>query len=336
MKTTILGLGRAAGFAALLVATAAPVRAADTWELARKDVWKAGDVVTTTVAEHDVREYRSVTPEGSTLAVPTQDITVAATLLERCVEADPAGAKTRSLVLVRAWSAKDGTNSDGSLEGALLEVTGAGKDRTVRLVSSKQDLSKAATSWMNRRYGGGRADPGASAGYWLPKVAVAIGDTWSADLGAFLDANAAGTRLDRAKTTSTCALVSVVKGVATMTCDANLVLATFPGAKGAKPMAWKSGGTQVVKGTITRTVEGRLVAGTVAFTTALVGETEAGGKTLAIDFKSERKIQETVGGDWPADAMVPPATRPPTPSSADPKAPPVEKPATPPAAPGMG
>jgi len=307
VKTTILGFWRAAGFAALVVATAAPARAADTWDLSRKDVWKPGDVVTTTVSEHDVREYRNVTPEGSSLAVPTQDISVAATLLERCVEADPAGVKTRSLVFVSAWTAKDGVQSDATLSGALLEVAGVGKERAVKVVSSKQELSKPAVSWMNRRFGGGRADPGASVGYWLPKVPVAVGDTWSGDLAAFLDANAAGTRLDRAKTTSACALTSVAKGFATITCDANLVLATFPGAKGAKPLLWKSGGTQALKGAITRSVEGRLVAGVLSFSTSLEGETEAGGKTLAITFKAERKIEEVVGGEWPAEAKLPPS-----------------------------
>lgn len=313
MKTKIHGLLRAAGFAAIAVASALPARAADTWDLGRKDVWKPGDLVTTTIAEHDVREYRWVTPEGSSLAVPVQTIDVAATLLERCTEADAAGVKTRSLVYVGAWSAKDGTLSDVTLTGAVLEVTGVGKDRAVSVLSSKQELSKPAQSWIRRRYGGGRADPGASTTYWLPKVAVAVGDTWSADLAAFLDANAAGARLDRAKTTSSCSLVSVVKGVATIGCDANLALTAFQGAKGTKPMAWKSGGAQVVKGTITRSVEGRIVAGTLAFATSLVGETESGGKTLAVDLKSERKIDEVVGGEWPADAKVPPATPAPTP-----------------------
>jgi hypothetical protein len=336
MKTTILGLGRAAGLAAIVVAAALPARAADTYDLTRRDVWKVGDVVTMTLAEHDVREYRNVSPEGTSLAVPTQTIDVAATLLERCVEADANGVKTRSLVYVRAWTAKDGVVSDTSLSGALLDVAGVGKARAVGVLSTKQELSKPALAWVQRRYGGGRAEPGASKDYWLPKVPVAVGDGWSADVAAFLDANAAGARLDRAKTTSSCVLASVEKGVARITCDANLVLAAFQLAKGAKPLPWKSGGVQVLKGTITRSIEGRLVAGTLSFASTLVGEAEVAGKTLAIDIKKERKSEETVGGDWPPDAKLPPGTPPPTPSSMEPKPPPVEKPPTPPAVPGMG
>jgi hypothetical protein len=306
--------GRAAGFALAAVAGllgGAPARAADTFDLTRKDVWKVGDVVGATIREQDDRDWSYVTDNARTPAYPPQTITVSAAILEKAIEVDTAGAKTRSLVVVTAFLAKDGVLSDTSLEGALLDVKGAGKDRTVTVVTSKGELGKVASSWMQRRYGGGRQDPGASKAYWLPKVPVAIGDTWTADLASFFEANSVGARLDRSRTTSSATLTAVAKGHATIACEASLALATFPGGKGGKPWTWASGGVQVIKGSYTTTLSEPIATGSLAFTTLLEGSTEVDGKVFAIRFASERKVTETLGGAWPADAKLPDAPPPP-------------------------
>lgn len=312
-------MGRLTALAlALALVPGGLARAADTFDLQRKNVWKVDDIVTTTVHERDTQEMKFVPLDGVVAAsTPPSDVVVEARLIERCVAIDAQSNRVRTLVYVVAWTAKDGAFHDTSLAGALLEVTGLGKDRVAHVVSSTQDLSKSASAWLSRRYGGGRPEPSAARAYWLPKAPVAVGDTWSADLSAFLDGTAAGARLDKSKTTSTCTLTSVAKSLALVTCQGGLALASFPGNEKGKPIPWKSGGTLLVTGTITVGLEGRVASATLALAQSLEGEAEMRGRTVKLTMTKNHRIEEVVGGEWPASVKMPepatPAAPPPEP-----------------------
>ena len=322
----VRGLLRVAA-AVLVVAVASPVYAADVYDLAKQDVWVVGDIVTTTVVERDVQELKFVEADGKAVGKPASEIVVEARLIERCLAIDAAGNRVRTLVYVVSWSAADGTAKDTSLAGAVLDVTGSGRTRVARVASSREDLTKSASAWLGRRYGGGRPDPASARAYWLPKAPVAVGDVWSADLSAFLDAMAAGTRLDRSKTTSTCTLTSVEKSVALVTCEGSLPLASFPGKEAGKVIPWKSGGTQLVKGTISIGLGGRVAPFKGVFASSLAGEAEMGGKSVSLVMKKDQRIDIVVGGEWPPTIRIP-----------EPEAPavPVPAPAVPPEGPAMG
>jgi hypothetical protein len=301
--------------AGLAVASRAPAFAGDVYDLARKDVWQVGDVVTSSVVEKDYQSLKFVEADGTALGKPPSEVTVTAKFIERCAAVDSAGNRTRTFVYIVSWSAEDGTTTDTSLTAAVLDVTGTGKDRVAKVASSREELTKSASAWLGRRYGGGRPEPASARGYWLPKAPVAVGDTWSADLSTFLDATAAGTRLDRSLTKSTCTLTSVEKSVAHVTCEGTLVLASFPGKEAGKPIPWKSGGTQFVKGTVTVGLEGRIVPGTLALAATLSGEAELGGKSVALVMKKDHRIDVVVGGEWPASVPVPATEAPAAPTA---------------------
>lgn len=322
MKHAQIRIGRAFVLAVAAGALARTAHAADVVDLRRESVWQVDDVTTTTVKEATEQAIAEVSadPAQPAPAPSIHKIVVDARLLERCTEVDAKGRRLRTAVYVAAFSAEDGPTKDTSLEGAVLEVTGTGKDRAARVVSSKEELSKTAKAFLSRRYGGGRPDPDSARSYWLPKSPVGVGDMWSADIGAFLEATESGTALDRTKTATSCTLASVEKGIATVTCSGRLALASFPAKAKGKPVPWKSGGIQNVQGTIAMTVEGRLVPSSLSFATNLVGEAELGGKTVSFRFKTDRTIEEAVGGAWPATVKLPeppaaPATAPGTPAS---------------------
>ena len=309
MRTSGRGWVRAAGFVATIVGSTGLAAAGDTFDLQKKDVWKVGDVLTTTVSERDDREMRYTEADGSALASPPQKILVEAKLLEKCLAVDPAGNRTRSMVYVVAWTAKDGPKVDVSLAGCLIEVAGVGKERAAKIATSKEEPSKAARAWLGRRYGAGRPEPASARAYWLPKAPVAVGDGWGADLAPFLDASAAGSRLDRSRTTSSCSLVSADK-TAVVRCEASLALASFPGNEKGKPIPWKSGGVQIVKGTITLGLATPIASSKLVFSTTLEGEAELGGKGIAVLVRTDRTVDDVVGGEWPADLKLPETTAP--------------------------
>ena len=172
----------------------------------------------------------------------------------------------------------------------------------------------------------------------MPKAPVAVGDTWSADLSAYVDGIAAGTRLDRSKTKSTCTLTSVEKSVALVTCEGSLALVSVLGKENGKPIPWKTGGIQLIKGTILIGLEGRLAPSTLALASTTAGEVERGGKTISLVMKKDHRIDMVVGGEWPASVKLPEPEAPAAPVPSPIPAPDVKPPTAPvpPEVPAMG
>lgn len=295
------------------VAAAAP----PAHDVARRDAWKPGDVVTTTTREERYREIRLPAREEELGPSKPQRLTSSVVAVERCEETDLEGNKTRSLVHLATWAFDNGTTKDESLQGALVEVTGRGTSRSHRLVGARTAPSKPAAAWLAREFGPGKAGEEAARRAWLPKVPVSVGDEWGADLPALLEGLTGADKLDRARAKGTARLVSVEGGVAKMALSASLPLTAFPAGKSGAPMPWTKGGAYAWKGTLAVGLEGRLPATRLETSGTLEGEAGGEGKTVAILFKLDRVVERSVGGAFPD-----PATIPPPPSDAPPATPP--------------
>ena len=297
--------------ACLPLALATVALAGPTVDVARRDAWKPGDAITCVVVEEDVQ---GIELPGHEVA-PPKKVTTQATLVERCIEADASSLRTRFAVWVQAFRASDGETNDTTLSGAWVEVVGLGPKRTWKVVKSAETPGKAATAWLERRYGGGRADADVARRVWMPKVPVAVGDTWTADLASFLEGNPVGPRIDRAKMTSRCTLESVEKGFARIPCEASLPMPYFPAAiQKGQPVPWSRGGVMSVNGTLSVAVEGRLVASTVQWVATLEGAALVGDATIGVTWRSERRETTTVGGETPDPGIAtlrPPVVAPP-------------------------
>lgn len=312
---------------ALALTFALPVlarAAAPGHDVGRRDVWKPGDVVTTTTKEDRYREIRVPDKEEETGPSKPQRLRSVVVALERCEETDLEGNRTRALVYFDTWSFDNGATKDESLKGALVDVTGRGKERTWKLVGARTAPSKPALAWLAREVGASRPDDDTARRAWLPKVPVAVGDEWPAELAVLLDGMTGADKLDRTRATATSRLEAVEGGVAKMTLAAKLPLTSFPTAKSAKPVAWSKGGAYAWKGSLTVALEGRVPATRLATAGTLEGEAVVEGKTVAILVKVDRTSERALGGTFPDPATVPPY-------------PPVEgAPAPTPAPPAMG
>ena len=258
-------------------------------ELVRKEVWKPGDDVTVTMHEDSSREIKFLGREEA--VGPSQPLRVKTEVvaIEHCVETDADGRRTRYAVTFSAWSVDNGIAKDESLQGAVLEVKGFGKDRTFSLTSSPSEPTKPARGWLDRHYGAGRREAADVRQAWLPKLPVAVGDTWTADLAAYVGATA-GDRVDLEKASSECKLVSVDSGLAHVSCAAKLPFAGLPGGKSGPPTPWTKGGTQAITGTLTVSLVGRLVTSTATWSSTLEGEASAGDKTVSLVLKTVRSL----------------------------------------------
>lgn len=304
--------------ALLLAAEALPAGADATFDLGRRDLWRPGDVVTTTLREEQVREVRFPSREGGDAAVPPQRLKIVVVAAEKCLETDLDGNRSRWLVHYAAWAADNGATKDESLRGAFVDVSGRGKDRHWTLVASPQEPSKGARAWLDREFGPGRPDAEAIRRVWLPRVPVVPGDSWGADLGAFLETVTLGDRVDRTRATANARFVGVERGTGRIACEASLPLSSFPGGRGGKPIPWAKGGTMGVKGTVAVATEGRLVASTATWSSTLEGEAQADGRTVVVVVRAERSLETKTGGTMPDPPAPTPAPAPGAPERAPP------------------
>lgn len=302
-----------------LAVLAATASAAPTFDVAREDRWKPGDVVTVTTTEDRYQEIRFPAREAEMPSTPRR-LKAKVVAVEACLETDADGHRTRTRVWFPTWSFDTGTTKDESLQGAVIEVKGRGKDRTHALVGAPTAPTKPAAAWLARTYGAGRPDGEGVRRAWLPKVAVAIGDEWGADLGAVLDGLWGAEQIDRSKATSSAKLAKVDAGRAEIACVAALPVAALPAGKGGKAVPWSKGGTYAVKGTLSVGTEGRLVESLFATSSTLEGEATSGENVVAVRHQVDRRVEVKVGGE-----MIDPAKVPPLPTSPDapkdPKAP---------------
>ncbi len=291
--------------APLLAVVATSAGAVPTYDVARDDRWKPGDVVTVTTTEDRYQEIRFPAREADAPSKPRR-LKATVVAVEGCLETDAEGHRTRARIWFPTWSFDNGTTKDESLQGAVIELKGRGKDRSYALVGALTAPTKPATAWLERTYGAGRPDGESVRRAWLPKVAVAVGDAWGADLAAVLEGLWGADMVDRSKATSSATLTAVEKGRAEIACEASLPVAGLPAAKTGASVAWSKGGTYVVKGKLSIGVEGRLVDRRFTTSSTLEGEATSGESVVAVLHKVDRQVEVKVGGEMLDPSKIPP------------------------------
>ena len=292
-----------------------------------------GDDVQVTIREDSSREIKFPGREETVGPSQPQRVKTLAVALEHCLETDATGRRARYTVTLTQWSVDNGLAKDDSLQGAVLEVKGAGKERTFSLTSSPQEPSKPARAWLDRHYGAGHREAAEVRQAWLPKLPVSVGDTWSADLASYLGSSTTD-KVDLAKATSTCTLASVDSGVAKVTCVAKVPFLGMPGGKTGPMVPWTKGGTQEIKGTLTISLVGRLVTSTATWSSTLSGEASSDDKTVSFLLKTDRSLDthyaesakpDSAGSQKPPTSGAPPAVAP-TPTAPTPPPAPAPRP----------
>lgn len=287
---------------ALVAALALPAGAVPTYDVAREDHWKPGDLVTVKTTEdrrREVRIVRSAAAGGPAPEVKPQRVRGVVVAVEECLETDLDGHCLRARVWFPTWSFDNGEKDDRSLEGAVAEVRGRGEARGVTLVGARAAPTPAATAWLKRTYGPVRGGDDVRRP-WLPRVEVAVGDAWDADLPALLDGLLQGERVDRSRASATARLVSAGKGRAEIACEAALPVVPATGPK------WTKGGEYVVKGTLSLALAGRLVESVLATSAVLEGEVASEAATAAVVNRTERRVERKVGGERIDPEAIPP------------------------------
>lgn len=291
-------------------------------DLSRRDAWKPGDVVTEALEESESQSFKISSEEGKPATEVTRSSSTSVATVRKCLEADLDGNLLRSVVWFRSFALDNGKSKDESLKGAFVRASGRAKDRAYVLVPGATPPSDAAKNWLERTYGPARPDAETSRRIWLPKVPVAVGDSWTPDLAAVLDAWYAGKPVDRAKATSSCRLASAEKGVAKVECKASIPLTSMAMKKDAKPLPWTSGGIFTLAGEVTLPLEKRLGGGAF-LSQSLEGEAADGGKTVVVSLEFKRRAETSIGGEMPAPPEEPaaplePGAPPPAPPAPDP------------------
>ncbi len=283
--------------------------AAPAHDLTRVDRWQAGDVATTTL--QDVRSFRSSVAVKAGEAAQEQafERRTVAVRVERCVDADAEGNRTKLLVWFREWSVESTergkSEKDESLKGAYVDVSGRGRDRHWSLVASPTPPSERAKEWLAKAYGPGSASEEMLRRSRQPKQPVAVGEKWEGDVGPLLDAAFPDLPADRAKAKVTYALSAVDDKTkfATVTYDLSLPLTSLPVGKTQPATPWRKGGTYLIRGNATVALNdpavGRVAGGGAATQGLLNGEVVWQGRPMSVVLQVRRQESLRLGGEIP-------------------------------------
>jgi hypothetical protein len=329
-----MGLAKAAaaaGVIAVLAASRATAGPGRTYDLSRVDRWQSGDFATATVRLAETTRSSTVA-SGAEALTQTFERTAVSVEVQKCVEADAQGRRTKLLVWWREWSVttKSGTGAapadpkdpkdpkaqpppaaketkDESLKGAYVQVAGCGRDRKWTVVVSAQEPSDAAKEWLDARYGALSGEDDVAWRARPPGKPVAVGDTWSADSGPLLDRWRAGFPVDREKASLSYRLLSVddATNSAVVQCELLAPTRALPATKGQPETPWTSGGTLRLKANTSMALAGRVTGGSSIAKTALDGQVTWQGVPMSVSMRMQREESLRIGGEIPEPGSAP-------------------------------
>ena len=265
-----------------------------TYRLYRLHRWSVGDVVTreaTTVITGRVTE---VAADGRQSRLPTSKQTVHAAWLEKAVDVDDDGHRTRYLIELRTWLRTQADARDESLQGTTLAVSGTGAKRTWSFVGHDAGPNTEAKSWLDAHFG----SHGMSDEQWLrmvlPDDDVGVGESWKLDpVPLANEMEASGLTIDRSSLTATVKLEAIESGSARCSFGGQLGVLRIPNSD--VPL---SKGTMTFEGELTVPLEPEpLVLSTVRNRATLEGETSKEGEITRIEFASDERSTTTPGGE---------------------------------------
>jgi hypothetical protein len=293
--------------AAVLAATSpAPLPAAaegkKAVELPRREVWKAGDVVTRTKTTD--QDTKVVVQVGGQVVQerPSRDVTTY-TAVTRVEAVDGEGRVAEATVHFPAWKREVNGEADSSLEGAHVRLRGVGAERKVEVASPSTRATDRARAWLEGEFGAvslareqERMEP------FLPPTAVAEGDTWTPDLGRIRKALGDSVPFDPEKGEAKATLVALADGTATWTSEVTLGTKGLP-AQGVT-LPWTEGGTLEARVQVRRSLDPAGHETATEATTTWKGKADASGAVVDFGLVTVTKSETKAGGTIPP---LPPA-----------------------------
>jgi hypothetical protein len=304
VRNRVLALGSCACLLALFAARVA----ADTekHDLTRRDKWQAGDVRTIAGSEKQAQRVEVKTPDGNVVQENEKKSEVTFVAVQKVLEADAEGRIAKSRAHVKEWKHVEGEETDTSLQGAIVEVTGRGKDRTWKVLAPATATTTAAKAWLDGKYGSKGVDDEVLSKAMMPKAPLGVGDTWTGDVGPLADALSANLPVDRTKATVTGTLVGVEGGVAQIRIEAMLPLTGLPmPGGGGSPAPFSEGGVFKIVMEGTHPLTGRVAGTTHQANQTLNGVANTSGVNVSVDIRAEQAETATIGGEVPEPAAAP-------------------------------
>lgn len=269
----------------------------------RPNQWKVGDVVTMKATFKQVESSTVAGTDGNFQPMTPVDQTIATRWIEKVVEVDPEGRRTRYLVHFAEWLRTNPETRDQSLVGVTIAVTGFGGQRAWSYVGEKarDTRTEAAERWLDQRFGPNPVDEEEVRRLMLPTRPVGVGTTWSPDVGTLLVGfRRDGVVIDREKVKITAKLDAIADGFATCSFDGTLPVTRLPGLGDTGTIASR-GVAFKVDGRGKFPLEGRLrLEPSIERDIALAGEVKTDGRTVRLDVRLHEALLASEGGDFPA------------------------------------
>ena len=276
--------------------TALAVKQEGKHRLYRPRRWEVGDVATTDATTVITGRMIEITADGRQSRLPTTKETVRATWIEKAVDVDDDGRRTRYLVALRAWARTQEDTRDESVAGTSLAVSGTGAARTWSFVERGPEPTAEATTWLDGRFG----SHGLSEEQWLRIMLpddqdVAVGESWSPDPVLLGDEMAkSGLTIDRGDVAATVTLEAIEGGAARCSFKGKLGLLRIPNSDVAL-----SKGVMTFEGEMSVSLEpAPLAVSTLRRRATLEGETTKNDAITRYDFASDDRWTTTPGGDF--------------------------------------
>jgi hypothetical protein len=261
--------------------------------------WKAGDVVTRTsktVAHTNVDVMNGETKVYELRAPKT----LVTERVERCLEADADGRRTKALVHVKEWTLSLSETKDDSLTGVTIEVVSTATGSTWKQVGDK-GLSKDASAWLDDNYG---ATDFADRRYEAlePGRAVAVGESWKADPAKIAASFSPKQSIDVEKAQATVKLAALKDGVASLETDLVLPTKHFKNPRLKTEDPWIEGGVITIHVASTHPAGGAAAGLSWHQTVAMKGVAQSQFGEMHIEFGQEDEVATRAGGTIPEPA----------------------------------
>lgn len=269
----------------------------------RPNVWKVGDLVTTTGTFKQFEDIVATGADGAAKPLNSNDQDIATRWIEKVAAVDADGRRTRYLVHFAEWLRTNGDTRDQSLAGVSIAVTGHGGTRAWSYVGARaeQTRTEAAERWLDERYGPNPIDDEEARRLMLPPRPTAVGATWTPDVaGLIIGFRKEGMVIDREKSIASATFESLRDGLAALRFTATLPVSRVPGLSGPRT-TWMRPLTFVINGEMTVPLTGRLrIEPSIEQHVVVSGEAKTAEATVRLDVRQDETLRSSEGGDFPA------------------------------------
>jgi hypothetical protein len=265
------------------------------------EVWKVGETSTAKGGQTTTQKVTVKGEDGSEMP-GSRDVEdrVEYEMVTKVLEVDDKGRPTRWQAHFVSWSRKVGDETDASLSGVTVEVTGRGSARAVKVVGSAKTPSDSAAGWLEQQLGPRAGEREERREALVPTKPVVVGESWEVEpaklVAIFSNPNQ---RYAPEKSTGKVTLVSVQDGIGELRFEASLQSAALQTPMG--PMDWAEGGALVVDTRFTRAIDPARHESRNATKARLSGKAAPPGVSVEVDIRSDLDVTVQAGGALPAE-----------------------------------